>query len=156
MTRTAVTKPKGGRRARVSSSSGAKAVGDVDAYSFGLKVWAATLQIPSGEASSYGDIAKAIGNPKAVRAVGTALSHNPVAPYVPCHRVLTSAGALGGFGGSKNECSLQRKMKMLVAEGVKFNERGVCAQKLWRQFKPLTARALADLQDHIDQARTAE
>lgn len=57
-----------------------------DPFPFALRVWCATSQIPTGEVSSYGEIAKAIGKPGAARAVGTALSQNPIVQYVPCHR----------------------------------------------------------------------
>jgi AraC family transcriptional regulator of adaptative response/methylated-DNA-[protein]-cysteine methyltransferase len=64
---------------------------------FQIKVWEALLSIPSGHVTTYSDIAKAIGNPKAVRAVGTAVGRNPVSWLIPCHRVLRKTGALGGY-----------------------------------------------------------
>jgi len=64
---------------------------------FQLKVWSALLQIPSGRLSSYGKLADSIGNPKAMRAVGTAIGDNPVAFIIPCHRVLQSSGQIGGY-----------------------------------------------------------
>lgn len=64
---------------------------------FQIKVWEALLQIPSGEVSTYGDIAVSIGNPKAVRAVGTAIGRNPISLLIPCHRALRKTGALGGY-----------------------------------------------------------
>ena len=57
------------------------------------------MDIPYGQSRSYKDIAHAIGNPKAVRAVGTANGNNPIAIIIPCHRVVGSNGALTGFGG---------------------------------------------------------
>jgi AraC family transcriptional regulator of adaptative response/methylated-DNA-[protein]-cysteine methyltransferase len=64
---------------------------------FQVKVWEALLAIPSGHVTTYGDIAQAIGNPKAVRAVGTAVGRNPVSWLIPCHRVLRKSGDLGGY-----------------------------------------------------------
>jgi AraC family transcriptional regulator of adaptative response/methylated-DNA-[protein]-cysteine methyltransferase len=64
---------------------------------FQIKVWEALLSIPSGEVTTYGDIASAIGNPKAVRAVGTAVGRNPISWLIPCHRVLRKSGDLGGY-----------------------------------------------------------
>ncbi len=64
---------------------------------FQLKVWEALLAIPSGQVTSYSEIATAIGNPRAVRAVGTAVGRNPVSWLIPCHRALRKSGALGGY-----------------------------------------------------------
>ncbi|PTQ75941.1 methylated-DNA--[protein]-cysteine S-methyltransferase [Celeribacter persicus] len=64
---------------------------------FQIKVWEALLSIPSGHVTTYSDIARAIGAPKAVRAVGTAVGRNPVSWLIPCHRVLRKTGALGGY-----------------------------------------------------------
>lgn len=62
-----------------------------------IKVWEALLTIPSGHVTTYGDIAEAIGKPRAVRAVGTAVGRNPVSWMIPCHRALRKSGALGGY-----------------------------------------------------------
>lgn len=64
---------------------------------FQLKVWETLLKIPMGQLSTYGSIAEAIRNPKASRAVGTAIGSNPVAFLIPCHRVIQGSGALGGY-----------------------------------------------------------
>jgi AraC family transcriptional regulator, regulatory protein of adaptative response / methylated-DNA-[protein]-cysteine methyltransferase len=64
---------------------------------FQLKVWSALLCIPAGKLSSYGKLADSIGNPRASRAVGTAIGDNPVAFIIPCHRVLQSSGQIGGY-----------------------------------------------------------
>lgn len=64
---------------------------------FQIKVWEALLQIPSGHVTTYSEIAGAIGRPKAVRAVGTAVGRNPVSWLIPCHRALRKSGALGGY-----------------------------------------------------------
>ncbi len=66
---------------------------------FQLSVLEALLEIPYGETRSYLDIAERIGNPKAVRAVGSANGSNPIAVIIPCHRVIGSNGSLTGFGG---------------------------------------------------------
>jgi AraC family transcriptional regulator of adaptative response/methylated-DNA-[protein]-cysteine methyltransferase len=64
---------------------------------FQIKVWEALLAIPSGMVTTYSDIARAVGRPAAVRAVGNAVGRNPVAWLVPCHRALRKSGALGGY-----------------------------------------------------------
>lgn len=64
---------------------------------FQLKVWETLLKIPMGKLATYGSIAQKIQNPKASRAVGTAIGDNPVAFLIPCHRVIQSSGALGGY-----------------------------------------------------------
>lgn len=64
---------------------------------FQIKVWEALLRIPTGYVTTYSDIASAIGKPKAVRAVGTAVGRNPVSWLIPCHRALRKSGALGGY-----------------------------------------------------------
>ena len=64
---------------------------------FQIKVWEALLQVPSGHVTTYSDIAEAICNPRAVRAVGTAVGRNPVSFLIPCHRALRKSGALGGY-----------------------------------------------------------
>lgn len=64
---------------------------------FQIKVWEALLAIPSGHVTTYGDIARAIGRPKAVRAVGTAVGRNPISWLIPCHRALRKSGELGGY-----------------------------------------------------------
>lgn len=64
---------------------------------FQLKVWESLLKTPFGQFSTYGEIAQRIDAPKAARAVGTAIGHNPVAFLIPCHRVIQASGALGGY-----------------------------------------------------------
>lgn len=64
---------------------------------FQLSIWNALQQIPSGKTSTYAQIAKVIGRPKAVRAVGTAIGANPIAYLIPCHRVIRTDGGLGGY-----------------------------------------------------------
>ncbi|MDO9176898.1 MAG: methylated-DNA--[protein]-cysteine S-methyltransferase [Agitococcus sp.] len=78
---------------------------------FQLKVWESLLKIPLGQLSSYGDIAAQIDNPKAARAVGSAIGDNPVAFLIPCHRVIQASGALGGY-----HWGITRKMAMIAWE----------------------------------------
>jgi AraC family transcriptional regulator of adaptative response/methylated-DNA-[protein]-cysteine methyltransferase len=85
---------------------------DVRGTAFQEAVWRELRKIPLGETRSYSDIACAIGDPRATRAVGTANGSNPVAVLVPCHRVIRSDGTLGGYAGG-----LDRKRKLLKAEG---------------------------------------
>jgi methylated-DNA-[protein]-cysteine S-methyltransferase len=66
---------------------------------FQQRVWLALLRIPYGETASYGDIARAVGEPQASRAVGAANGQNPIAIVVPCHRVIGANGTLTGYGG---------------------------------------------------------
>ena len=66
---------------------------------FQKAVWRQLQQIPFGETASYGDVARAIGSPKAFRAVGNANNKNPMPVIIPCHRVIGSDGKLVGFGG---------------------------------------------------------
>jgi AraC family transcriptional regulator of adaptative response/methylated-DNA-[protein]-cysteine methyltransferase len=64
---------------------------------FQIKVWEALLQVPSGRVTTYSEIAAAIGRPRAVRAVGTAVGRNPVSFLIPCHRAIRKGGGLGGY-----------------------------------------------------------
>lgn len=64
---------------------------------FQIKVWEALLNVPSGQVTTYSEIAQRVGNPKAVRAVGTAVGRNPVSWLIPCHRALRKSGGLGGY-----------------------------------------------------------
>lgn len=84
---------------------------------FQRKVWAACSTIPAGETRTYQWIAKKIGKPKAVRAVGAALGKNPNAPQVPCHRVVRSDGKMGGYSGRGG---IATKIKLLKKEGAKI------------------------------------
>jgi methylated-DNA-[protein]-cysteine S-methyltransferase len=66
---------------------------------FQKRTWTGLMEIPFGETISYAELARRIGNPKAVRAVGTANGANPISIIIPCHRVIASDGTLGGYGG---------------------------------------------------------
>jgi O-6-methylguanine DNA methyltransferase len=72
---------------------------DLEGTEFQKKCWNALLHIPYGQTRSYAEIAREIGRPRSFRAVGQANHHNPIAIIVPCHRVITSTGTLGGYGG---------------------------------------------------------
>jgi methylated-DNA-[protein]-cysteine S-methyltransferase len=88
---------------------------DVAGTPFQRQVWNALRTIPFGETRSYADIAKQIGNPRAVRAVGAANGRNPVSIVAPCHRVVGSTGKLTGFAGG-----LEAKARLLAHEGARF------------------------------------
>ncbi len=82
---------------------------------FQRNVWHQLSLIPFGETRAYGDIAHALANPKAVRAVGAANGRNPIAIIVPCHRVIGGNGTLTGYAGG-----LERKAWLLNHEGITF------------------------------------
>ena len=84
---------------------------DIQASAFQWKVWRELQKIPFGETRSYGEIANAIGAPKAVRAVASACANNRVAVVIPCHRVVRQSGALGGY-----RWGLERKRLLLEKE----------------------------------------
>lgn len=84
---------------------------------FQIKVWESLLKIPTGGLSTYGDIAKKIGSPKAARAVGTAIGANPIAFLIPCHRVIQSNGKFGGYMWGAN-----KKMAIIGWEAAKMNQ----------------------------------
>lgn len=79
--------------------------------SFQQSVWEGLTRIPCGHTLSYGEMARRIGFPRATRAVGTAVGANPLAIIVPCHRVIASSGALGGYAGG-----LEMKQALLSLE----------------------------------------
>jgi O-6-methylguanine DNA methyltransferase len=85
---------------------------DLRGTDFQLACWRALLAIPYGETRTYADIARAVGQPTAFRAVGMANNRNPIAIVVPCHRVIASDGTLCGYGGG-----LDVKRKLLELEG---------------------------------------
>jgi methylated-DNA-[protein]-cysteine S-methyltransferase len=86
---------------------------------FQLKVWAALQEIPYGRTVSYGWIAKRIGRPNAVRAVGGANGRNPISIIIPCHRVIGSNGTLTGYGGG-----LDVKQRLLRLENPEISLNG--------------------------------
>ena len=86
---------------------------DLRGTPFQQAVWRALRDIPFGETRSYGEIARAVGNPRASRAVGMANNRNPISIIVPCHRVIGADGSLTGYGGG-----LDVKRFLLRLEGV--------------------------------------
>ncbi len=81
---------------------------------FQKKVWGALVKIPKGEVITYKELAKKVGRPKAIRAVANAVAKNPMAPKIPCHRVVRSDGTLGGYSGKGG---IKTKRKLLKKEG---------------------------------------
>jgi methylated-DNA-[protein]-cysteine S-methyltransferase len=81
---------------------------------FRKQVWNALINIPYGKVISYSELAEAIGNPKAVRAVGQANRHNPLPIIIPCHRVIGKDKSLVGYAGKRTDI----KEKLLKLEGV--------------------------------------
>jgi methylated-DNA-[protein]-cysteine S-methyltransferase len=84
---------------------------------FYRKVLRATARIPYGQTRSYSEMAKRAGSPRAVRATGSALGSNPLPIVVPCHRVLRSGGALGGYGGGPDVKQTLLELEGALAEG---------------------------------------
>lgn len=89
---------------------------DLSGTVFQRSVWEALMQIPFGKSVSYAQHAQGLGNPKALRAVGSAIGRNPVSIIVPCHRVIGSSGAITGYAGG-----VQRKEFLLALEGVSLS-----------------------------------
>lgn len=83
---------------------------------FQLRVWKALRAIPYGAVRNYGDIARAIGQPKAARAVGQANGCNPLPIVIPCHRVIASDGSIGGYSGG-----LAIKHRLLALENIELD-----------------------------------
>lgn len=86
---------------------------DLHGTPFQLDVWRALLAVQAGQTQSYGEIARCIGTPAAVRAVGAAVGRNPVSVVVPCHRIIGRDGSLTGYAGG-----LHRKTALLKHEGI--------------------------------------
>jgi AraC family transcriptional regulator of adaptative response/methylated-DNA-[protein]-cysteine methyltransferase len=92
---------------------------------FQVRVWEALLRIPAGSVSTYEDIASAVGQSGATRAVGSAVARNPVAYLIPCHRVIRKTGAFGGYHWGP-----ERKIAMLMRESVAQPVQGSAAYQL--------------------------
>ena len=86
---------------------------------FQQRIWQALRQIDYGETTSYGELAKRIENPNAVRAVGGAVGSNPISIIIPCHRILGKDGTLTGFGGG-----LVAKRFLLQLENIPYIDKG--------------------------------
>lgn len=84
---------------------------------FEKKVLQVIKRIPFGKVATYRGVARAVGRPKAMRAVGNALNKNPQAPRVPCHRVVKSNGEVGGYA-----CGMKKKRELLEKEGIIFEK----------------------------------
>ena len=91
---------------------------DLRGTEFQLRVWNALLEIPYGKTRTYADIARMVGTPKAVRAVGAANGANPVAILVPCHRAIGSDGSLVGYGGGLD---LKKRLLALEAGALQYS-----------------------------------
>lgn len=89
---------------------------------FQEKIWKELQNIPYGATISYKELAKRIGNPKSVRAVGTANGRNPISIIIPCHRVIGSDGSLTGYGGGidKKRWLLEHEIKWAQKPGLLF------------------------------------
>ena len=87
----------------------------ISGTNFQLKVWKYLMRIPKGRVKTYLDVAKAIGKPKAFRAVANAVGKNPYPPKIPCHRVIRSDGSLGGYSGKGG---IKEKRRLLTLEKV--------------------------------------
>ena len=96
---------------------------------FYQKVWEVVATIPSGEVKTYSWVAAKIKNPKAVRAVGLALSKNPFLGTIPCHRVVRKDGSVGGFAKG-----LAKKIELLEKEGIKIKNGFVVSMLMFRLF----------------------
>jgi methylated-DNA-[protein]-cysteine S-methyltransferase len=121
------TEDTGGPFDAVREQLDAYFAGELDAFdvplalhgtAFQLRVWEELLRIPFGETISYSELARRLGDPKLVRAVGTANGRNPVSIIVPCHRVIGADGSLVGYGGG-----LERKQWLLEHEAVASGRR---------------------------------
>lgn len=95
---------------------------------FQQAVWAAMAQIPYGKVATYGQLAKAVGRPKACRAVANAVGRNPLLILLPCHRVVSSRG-LGGFSAG-----LPAKRRLLALETIEIKEKTVISEKFLFTF----------------------
>jgi O-6-methylguanine DNA methyltransferase len=82
---------------------------------FARRVYEAARKIPPGSTKTYGELARAVNRPRAARAVGQALGHNPIALLIPCHRILAAGGKPGGFSAHGGRMT---KARMLAAEGM--------------------------------------
>jgi methylated-DNA-[protein]-cysteine S-methyltransferase len=83
--------------------------------------WTLLRKVPKGKVTTYGDLARGLGNPGAARAVGTAMRLNPDAPRTPCHRVVGSDGRLGNYSG---DGGVKTKIRLLRSEGVHVTKDG--------------------------------
>lgn len=97
--------------------------------SFNERCYSALRQVPKGKVTTYKALGHAVGT-RAYRAVGNAMNKNPYAPEVPCHRVISADGSLGGFASG-----LKNKVEMLKKEGVEINNGNIDLDKFAYKFK---------------------
>ena len=116
------TTPDDGRFTTIHEQLDAYFAGELEAFDlpfaahgtpFQMRVWGELIRIPFGETISYSELAHRLGDPKLVRAVGTANGRNPISIVIPCHRVIGADGSLVGYGGG-----LERKRWLLEHEAV--------------------------------------
>lgn len=88
---------------------------------FQRKVYLALLDVPRGATISYKELGERIGC-RSAQAIGQALKRNPFAPDVPCHRVISANGAIGGFYGKRDGEMIDKKRRLLLSEGVALND----------------------------------
>lgn len=98
--------------------------------SFNEKCYEILRKVPKGKVTTYGELARAVGNPKAARAVGNAMNKNPYAPEVPCHRVVGSDGKMVGFASGT-----KKKIEMLKKEGIEIVNGRVDLERYFYSFK---------------------
>jgi methylated-DNA-[protein]-cysteine S-methyltransferase len=97
--------------------------------SFQDQVLRLVSKVPRGKVTTYKELARAVGRPKAWRAVANALAGNPHPVKIPCHRVVRSDGAVGGY-----RSGVRRKIELLSGEGVEIRERKVCLSRYLFRF----------------------
>ena len=107
---------------------------------FQVRVWEALLRIPAGTVATYEDIAQAVGQPGATRAVGTAIARNPVAYLIPCHRVIRKTGAFGGY-----HWGAARKVAMLLRENPREQALGAASGAIRSRTPIVAARGGGDV-----------
>lgn len=90
----------------------------LDGTPFQQEVWAAVMEIPYGQTSTYARVAEALGRPQAVRAVGAANGRNPISIVVPCHRLIGTGGSLTGYGGGLDRKRALLDLEMRTTSGV--------------------------------------
>jgi len=100
--------------------------------SFNEQCYFVLRKVPRGKVTTYGEIARAVGNPRAARAVGNAMNKNPHAPRLPCHRVVGSDGKMIGFASG-----IDKKIKILRAEGVVVEKEKIDLEKFFFRFGKL-------------------
>jgi O-6-methylguanine DNA methyltransferase len=91
----------------------------MEATEFEKRVWQALCMIPKGKVATYGEVAEFLGSPAAARAVGKAVAKNPMAPEIPCHRIVMSDGSIGGYSAPGG---IAAKISLLSEEGINVEE----------------------------------